>query len=132
MKEHRTRPKQFGCAAARPTIGVQDSGEVGVGNGRCSLHDAARRSARSREMRQRAARKACDGDFVGGVEHGGQRAAVVAGCAGEIERGEIGGARRFEIPAWPSLAKSSGRQAVRHAVRPGHGVLDREAHVAVD
>ncbi len=70
------------------------------------------------------------GDFVGGIEHGGQCAADFTGMAGEIEGWEVLGAWCFKMQCG-ELGEVERAQVVRHAIRPGHGILDRETHVAV-
>ena len=50
--------------------------------------------------------------------------------AGEIERGKIVHARGFEVQG-TDLGEVERLEVVRNAVRPGDGVLNREAHVAV-
>ena len=55
-----------------------------------------------------AVEEGVDGDFVGGVEDGGQGAAGLAGPAGEVEGGEIVAARGASKSSFASLAKSSG------------------------
>ncbi len=71
-----------------------------------------------------------DGDFVGGVEDGGKRAADGAGVAGEVEGREIIHAGGFEVQG-ADLGEIERLQIVRDAVGPGDSVLNREAHVAV-
>ena len=69
-----------------------------------------------------------DGDFVGGVEHGGEGAAGFAGFAGEGEGGEIGEARGLEVEPG-EFGEVERREGIRHALGVGDGVLDGEAHV---
>ena len=71
-----------------------------------------------------------DGDFVGGIEHGGEGAADGAGVAGEVDGGEVIDARGLEVEGG-ELGEVERPQIVRDAVGPGDGVLDGEAHVTV-
>ena len=90
---------------------------VGVHHGGDALPDAGERDFSRAE--------GIDGDFVGGVENGGQGAAGQAGAAGEIERGEIGGARGFEFQFRQrgeiQRAQSALRRAAARSARIGSG-----------
>lgn len=77
-----------------------------------------------------AIQESIDGDFVGGVEYGGQRAADGSGVMGEIDGGKVIHARCFEVQG-TDLGEVERLEIVRHAVRPRDCVLNREAHVAV-
>src|SRR6185437_7399705 len=73
------------------------------------------------------AEEGLDGDFVGGVESDGVRAALLGGLIGKAQAGEALEVRRLKI----QLSKRShveGKVAL-HALGIAHGVEDRQTHV---
>ncbi|HSK23559.1 MAG TPA: site-2 protease family protein, partial [Egicoccus sp.] len=71
---------------------------------------------------------AVDRDLVGGVEHRRPGPAPATGELGEVERTERGAVDRFERQL-RHLRPVARDERVRQTVGPGHGELDRQAHV---
>ncbi len=80
------------------------------------------------EERQGAGAERCDGDLVGGVEHGRSGPTDGAGPASQRHGGKGLVVERVERPAMRHRPVEAGR-GIGHPLRPGQAPCDRQAHV---
>ena len=105
-----------------------DDGVEGIVRGRLvGVHDAGDGLPDLREG-DAAVEEGGDGDFISGVEDGGERAAFGAGADGEVEGWEDVAAGGFEVE-FSEGGEVEGSEGIGDAVRVGDGVVDGEAHV---
>lgn len=111
-----------------PGVRLQNGGQVSAGvRVRMVVHDGFHQLPDAGEA-EIAADKGVHRHFIGGIVHGGHRAAAFSGPARQVQGGEGVRPRGLENQL-ADLREIELFQGIGNAVGPGDGVLDGEAHV---
>ncbi len=104
---------EFPSEASGLGVGIDQGLQVGMSAMRAGVHDLGDGFPDAREM-QAMSEESFDGDFVGGVQHGGEGASGFSGATGE-ERAGKSSWRGASKSRRESVAKSSGRSVFLRA-----------------